>query len=77
MKVLKWIPVNLASILGVVQAFIKFFKEVLTACVNILFPVLPDGVWEQAVLKARAFVEKADGWVQKAKEWLLKIGAIK
>ena len=77
MKVLRWVPVNLAGILGIVQAFIKFFKEVLTACVNILFPVLPDGVWETVVLKARAFVEKADVFVQKVKEWLLKVGAIK
>ena len=72
-KLLIWVSVNGLSILGMVQVVIKFVKELLTLVVNILFPIIPDGKFEQIVLKVRAFVEKADGWVENIKKWLLKV----
>lgn len=72
-KIIAWASVNLVSILGIVQAVIKFVKEVLTACVNILFPVIPSASFQGVVKAVRGFVEIADGWVEKAKEFLLKV----
>lgn len=72
-KVLQWLAVNGLSILGMVQVIIKFVKEVLTLVVNILFPIIPDGKFEQAVLLVRAVVEKVDSFVEKGKYWLLKV----
>jgi hypothetical protein len=72
-KILQWIAVNGLSILGIVQVAIKFVKEVLTLVVNLLFPIIPDGKFEDIILKVRAIVEKADSFVEKIKGWLLKV----
>ena len=75
-KLLAWLPLNLASILGIVQGVIKLLKEILTAIVNILFPLIPgEGKFEQIVTKIRDIVNVADGWVEKIKSFLLKATA--
>lgn len=71
-KILTWITLNGLSILGMVQVVIKFVKELLTLVVNVLFPIIPDGKFEEVIIKVRAFVEKADAIVEKVKVWLLK-----
>ena len=68
----KWIALNGASIIGMVQAVLKFVKELLTLVINILFPIIPDGKFEQIVLKVRDFVNKADAFIEKYKGYLLK-----
>lgn len=73
-KVLKWIPMNLVSILAFAQAIIKFGKEVATAAINILFPVIPSAAFQAVVRKVRDFFELLDGWVERIKGLLLKVG---
>ena len=68
----KWIALNGASIIGMVQAVLKFVKELLTLVINILFPIIPDGKFEQIVLKVRDVVNKVDAFIEKYKGYLLK-----
>jgi hypothetical protein len=71
-KVVEWLRANLASILGIAQAVVKLLKELLTAIVNILFPLFPDnGSFEKTVLVVRGWVEKIDAILEKIKLWLL------
>ena len=71
-KILNWIRANGASVIGIAQAAVKLIKEILTAIINILFPLFPDdGAFERTVLKIREWVEKIDGWLEKIKVWLL------
>ena len=71
-KIITWIGLTIASILGITQAVVKFIKEVLTAVVNILFPLFPDGgKFETVVTAVRAFVEKADTWIENIKKVLI------
>ena len=72
-KLIQWIALNGLSVLGMVQVVIKFVKELLTLVVNVLFPIIPDGKFEQVVLKVRAIVEKVDEWIEKGKAVLLKV----
>ena len=71
-KLLKWLPLNLMSILGVVQAFIKLLKEILTAIVNILFPIIPSAKFKAIVTKVRDIVNKIDEIVENIKGFLGK-----
>lgn len=72
-KIIQWIALNGVSVLAGVQVIIKFIKEVLTAIVNVLFPIIPDGKFEEIVLKIREFVNTVDEWVEKGKLALLGI----
>lgn len=60
-----------ASMLGIVQVVVKFIKELLTLIVNILFPIIPDGKFEEIILKVRSIVNKIDEWLEKIKAKLL------
>lgn len=73
-KLLKWLPINLAGILGILQAIVKCVKEILTVIVNILFPIIPDGKFEKVVLKVREVINKIDAILQRIKDFLLKMG---
>jgi hypothetical protein len=75
-KILAWIPLNLASVLGIVQGVIKLVKEILTAVINILFPLIPgEGNFEKIVIKVRDWVNTVDAWVEKLKGFFLKATA--
>ena len=71
-KIIQWAGLYGASAIGIVQVAIKFVKEVITLIVNILFPIIPDGKFEQAVLKVRELVNKVDEWVEKLKQWIIR-----
>jgi len=71
--VIKYIPTNLASIFGILQALIKLLKEVITAVINILYPLFGDN-FDLVVYKARDLINKLDEGCQKIKSFLLKIG---
>lgn len=72
-RILKWLPLNLISILGIVQAVIKVIKELLTAIVNLIFPFVPDsGKFEKIVIATREAVNKIDEVIQKIKDFLSK-----
>ncbi|MCX5657962.1 MAG: hypothetical protein NTZ48_07100 [Candidatus Omnitrophica bacterium] len=73
-KLLSWLPTNIAGILGIVQAVIKFIKELLTLAVNILLPVIPGDKFDGIVIKVRDAMNKIDEGVEKIKSFLLKVG---
>ena len=70
-KLIKWVILNAASVIAMVQVVLKFIKEVLTLVVNILFPIIPDGPFEVLVLKVRDVVNKVDEIVEKIKAKLV------
>ena len=73
-KLLLWLPKNLASILGIIQAVLKLIKEILTAVVNILYPLIPSAKFQKVVDAVRGFVNIADSWAEKLKKLLLAAG---
>jgi hypothetical protein len=78
MRIIGTLPLTIGSIMGIAQVAIKFIKEVLTLCVNLLFPLFPDGgAFENTVLKIRNIINKADLFVEKIKQMLLKITGLK
>jgi len=73
-RLIGMIPLSIGSIIGIIQAAIKFVKEVITLIINLFFPFTPDGgKFESFVLKVRGGVDKVDEWFNKIKEWLLKL----
>jgi len=70
-KILTWIKVNGASILGIIQATIKSLKEVLTAVVNLISIFIPAIVAQKIVLTIRKILETLDGWIEKIKPYLI------
>jgi len=76
-KLVRWIPLNLVSVIGIVQAVVKVLKEVLTAIVNLIFPFTPDdGTFERIVKKIRDIVNKIDEILEKIKDFLLKTSGV-
>ena len=73
MRLIRWIMLNGVSLLGAVQVVVKFVKEVLTLVVNMLFPIIPDGKFEDLVIKVRGWVEILDGWIERLKTAMLKV----
>jgi sorbitol-specific phosphotransferase system component IIC len=71
MKILTWIKVNIATILGTFQAALKALKEILTGIINLLSILIPASAAQKAVEKAREIVNIVDGWVENIKEKLI------
>jgi len=72
-KILTWIKVNLASVLGMIQASIKAVKEVLTAVINLISIFIPAIAAQKIVLKIRGMLETLDGWIEKIKPYLVLV----
>ena len=72
-KIITWIKVNGASILGIAQAVIKGLKEILTAVVNLLSIFIPTIPAQKIVVAIRAFLELIDGWIEKIKLALIPV----
>lgn len=76
-KILALIPLILTSGLGMLQAVIKFAKEVVTLVINLFFPFTPDnGKFEAFVVKVRGAINTFSDWFDKAKVWLTKIAGV-
>ena len=73
-KLISWIPKNLAGILGIIQAVIKFGKEVATLALDIVAPLIPGDKDEKVIETIRDIFNTADGWVEKIKSFLLQVG---
>lgn len=77
-KVIKWIPLNIVSLFGILQACIKLIKELVTAVINFLAAIvvlIPGVDFTKAngvVLFVREQIEKIDEAVEKVKENVLK-----
>jgi len=71
-KILAWIKVNGATVLGVTQAAIKVLKELLTGVVNLVSLVLPKATSSKLVEQVRGILNTIDELVEKIKSYLLK-----
>ena len=72
-KLKSWIPKNIAGLLGIVQAIIKFGKEVSTSFLNLICPIIPGDTDLVITEKVRNVFNIIDGFIEKIKEYLLKI----
>ena len=72
LKLLKYIPVNIASVVGIAQALVKLIKELTTGVVNIFYPIIPQAKFLSVVMKVRDIVNKLDEWLETLKGFLLK-----
>lgn len=72
-KITDWIRLNLVSILGLIQSVIKVFKEIVTAIVNILFPLIPSLKFQSVVMKIREIINSVDEWIERIKLWILPV----
>ena len=72
LKLLKYIPVNIASLVGILQAIVKLLKELATGLVNIFYPIIPQSKFLAVVMKVRDIVNKLDDLLEKLKGFLLK-----
>ncbi len=73
-KLIAWLPSNLAAILGIIQAVIKFVKEVATLALDIIAPLIPGNNDDVIIGKVRDFCNAVDGWIEKIKDFLLSVG---
>jgi hypothetical protein len=71
-KVISWLMVNGASILGFLQVILKGIKEILTGVVNLISIFLSEEKAEKLVKSIRGFINKADTVVEVIKEFLIK-----
>ena len=67
-KLIAYLPKNLGAIIGILQAGVKFAKELATLLADALF--IPQSV----VDKIRAICNAVDGILEKIKAFLLKVG---
>lgn len=70
-KIWNWIKLNLVSMLGIVQGVVKVIKELLTAIINILFPLIPNVKFQEIVMAVRGVVNAVDEWIEKIKNLIL------
>lgn len=72
MKLITWLPTIVATIFGLLEAVLKFLKEVLTLAVDILFPIIPNAKFKAFVTWLRGKIDKFYDVISKAKESILK-----
>lgn len=72
-KILKWLPVNLGGVIGVLQAIVKLLKEILTLIVDILFPIIPNAKFKVAIEALRKAINAIDAILEKIKGFFLKV----
>lgn len=78
MKIIQWIILNIASICGILQAAIKFLKELITAIINLLsaLVVLLPGVSlakaNNITIIVRGWIDSLDKIVQKVTDAILR-----
>ena len=71
-KVISWIMLNGATLLGLLQAVVKAVKELLTGVVNLVSLFLPEEKAEEAVKAVRAVLNKVDEIIEAVKDFLIK-----
>ena len=71
-KVIQWVMVNGASILGVTQAVVKAVKELVTAIVNVISIFMSKEQAEDSVKTVRGLINKLDDVLENIKTWLVK-----
>jgi len=71
-KVISWVLVNGATLLGCVQALIKAIKELLTGIVNLLSLFMTKEAAEKVVAAVRNFMNMIDEFIEKIKGHFIK-----
>ncbi len=71
-KIITWVLVNGATLLGVLQAIIKAVKELLTGIVNLLSLFMSAEVAEGMVATIRGVLNKIDEVIENIKSFLIK-----
>ena len=71
-KIITWIMLNGATLLGCLQAVIKALKELLTGVVNLVSLFLPDVASKNLVKAVRETLNKIDEVIETIKEFLIK-----
>ena len=72
LKIINWIMINGATLLGLLQAIIKALKELATGVVNLLSLVMPQSGAKKAVEVVRGMFNKVDEIIEKIKGFLIK-----
>ena len=73
-KLISWIPKNIAAILGIIQAIIKFGKEVATLALDIVAPLIPGDKDDNIIKTVRDIFNTVDGYCERVKAFLLQVG---
>ena len=71
-KVISWVMLNGATLLGVLQAIVKAVKELVTGVVNLLSLFMTAEAAEVSVKTVRAVLNKVDEGIEWVKGFLLK-----
>lgn len=71
-KIISWVLVNGATLLGLLQAVIKALKELLTGVVNLLSLFMPQASANKVVLVVRNIMNKIDEVIEMIKKNLIK-----
>ena len=71
-KIISWVLVNGATVLGCLQAVIKAVKELLTGVVNLVSIFLPEAGSKKLVEVVRGFLNKIDDGIEAVKGFLIK-----
>ncbi len=71
-KIIAWVLVNGATLLGCLQAVVKAIKELLTGVVNLLSLFMPKEAAEKAVKIVRDIMNKVDDAIEIVKKYLIK-----
>jgi hypothetical protein len=71
-KVISWVMLNGATLLGVLQAIVKAVKELVTGVVNLLSLFMTAEAAEVSVKTIRAVLNKVDEGIEWVKGFLLK-----
>lgn len=72
LKLLKWLPLNLGGLIGILQGIVKCLKEILTVVANILFPIIPGDKFKVVVAVIRNVVNKIDEILETIKSFFLQ-----
>ena len=71
-KIISWVLVNGATLLGCLQAIIKAIKELVTGVVNLLSIFMTAEAAEVSVKTLRGLLNKVDEAIEKVKGFLIK-----
>lgn len=71
-KIITWVMLNGATLLGCLQAVVKAVKELLTGVVNLVSIFLPDAGSKKIVEIVREALNKVDDVIESIKEFLIK-----
>lgn len=71
-KIITWVMLNGATLLGCLQAVVKAVKELLTGVVNLISIFLPDAGSKKLVEVVREALNKIDDVIESIKDFLIK-----